>query len=184
MKWTIINYPDKLCMEWNVRMEYRHEFFIYMTFLFITINGRFKIELQHLPPWWGLQEASSSPCPEQGLWPYQAPQKVHREDHGQAVVFPNPKKIYKSTAVLPNPKENRGLHCPSPGLKARCRVPRRCGDFGGFCFSRRGTEGRLCGGTPAVLHLGALHLMSKQYTNCFSSQSWSTVQSSVEFGCL
>lgn len=75
MKWTIINYPDKLCMEWNVRMEYRHEFFIYMTFLVITINGRFKIELQHLPPWWGLQEASNSPCPEQGLWPYQAPQK-------------------------------------------------------------------------------------------------------------
>lgn len=124
------------------------------------------------------------PMPGAGPVAIPSSTKSPRRRSWQAVVFPNPKEIYKSTAVFPNPKENGGLHCPSPGLKARCRVPRRCGDFGGFRFSWRGTEGQLCGGTPAVLHLGALHLMSKQHTNCFSSRSWSTAQSSVEFGCL
>lgn len=113
--------------------------------------------------------------------------KSPRRRSCKAVVFPNPKEIYKPTSVLPNPKENGGLHRPAPGLEAHCRVPRWCWVFRGFCLSRRGTEGHLCGGTPAVLHLGALHLMNKQHTNGFSSQSkavWSAVPSSVDFGCL
>lgn len=152
-------------------------------FFFITINGRFKIELQLLLPWWGLQEVSSSPCPEQGLWPYQAPQKVHGEDHDRQLCFQIPRKSINLQPCFQIPRKMVVCIVLHPAWRPVAGFPGGAGTWG-FCFSRRGTEGQLCGVTPAVLHLGALHLMSKQHTNCFSSRSWSTAQSSVEFGCL
>lgn len=140
MKWTVINYPDELCMEWNVCMEYRREFYIYITFFFITINGRFKIELQLLLPWWGLQEVSSSPCPEQGLWPYQAPQKVHGEDHDRQLCFQIPRKSINLQPCFQIPRKMVVCIVLHPAWRPIAGFPGGAGTLGDFASPEEGLK--------------------------------------------